>query len=413
MFEHISNDEISTILDELVELLGVREDIPTHVLYDDYGQIDERHCLNEIVKKLCLPVAINIVKVPKYQFGHYGKRFNTTGLANTGANGRGAEGIAAQVMIPGNVPLYGSQRLDGFPITVMLGDGCCDRIFTFVTVMAHELSHVLLETLQFPKRDSELYTDLVPIVMGFGGDVRAGRKASARSLDGTHLCETTFGYLTDQQFNHAMAYTCDIVSKNRRPKVELTCTLEALSNEVLRCERCLDKWHNCLDLLDSRKLVTMEMAHASRMVSFHQPGYTDEWSGITAQAKEAVIYARSHEYRISHYTAITCRDISSKNQELMMMYGELQQIAEHIQCDLNMMERYMGFKHRFKKWLTLNMQGKGGEGRSPSYDMRSPKQGTNRYITTGYQEAWRRAVITLWLVIIVVVVVVILIRNTI
>lgn len=75
--------------------------------------------------------------------------------------------------------------------------------------MAHELSHVLLDSLRHPDRDSELHTDLVPLVLGFRACVRTGRKEvqSTMANDGRLQTQTSiYGYLTDKQFE----YACDI-----------------------------------------------------------------------------------------------------------------------------------------------------------------------------------------------------------
>jgi hypothetical protein len=92
--------------------------------------------------------------------------------------------------------LYGTSGLDKFVIQIRVSENCCESPDAFLAVMAHELSHVLLASLWHPNKNSELHTDLVPLLLGFREIARLGRKIVRTATEGniirTHT--TTYGY---------------------------------------------------------------------------------------------------------------------------------------------------------------------------------------------------------------------------
>ena len=86
--------------------------------------------------------------------------------------------FTAQVHVPGHMPLYGSKELEGLLVKVSVSDNCLENPDTFVAVMAHELSHVLLKSIRHPSRwNDEIFTNIVPVVLGLGRIIKEGRKA--------------------------------------------------------------------------------------------------------------------------------------------------------------------------------------------------------------------------------------------
>ncbi len=167
MYEGLSNDDISNALAELITCFGVKEEMPFHDLVTLLRKKDTGGCVQEIATRLGLPVRISLSYVPKDFRPRTSNRFRTSALARTDWTGRGIEGITAQVSIPQHLPMFGSSGLHGFPIRVRVSENCHAYPDTFVAIMTHELSHVLLASLWSPHKDSELHTDLVPILLGF------------------------------------------------------------------------------------------------------------------------------------------------------------------------------------------------------------------------------------------------------
>jgi hypothetical protein len=155
MGNSIDYDYISNAIDELITLLGIKEDIPFENLYHQVNHGNIKGCIEGIAKYLGLPISVNISYVPKnYQTRNTENRFASTGLSQTNKANKGVAGITAQIDIPTNLPLYGSPALEQFPISVKISEDCKDDAAAFIPIMAHELSHVLLHSLRFREKDN-------------------------------------------------------------------------------------------------------------------------------------------------------------------------------------------------------------------------------------------------------------------
>ena len=154
MFERLTNTDATNALDELIACLGVREEMPYHDLVALLQKKDPEGCVQEIATRLGLPIRISLSYVPKDFRPATANRFRSSALGRTDSTGRGIEGITAQVSIPHDLPMFGSSDLEGFPIRVRVSESCYAHPETFVTMIAHELSHVLLASLWSPHKDS-------------------------------------------------------------------------------------------------------------------------------------------------------------------------------------------------------------------------------------------------------------------
>src|SRR5439155_7935618 len=94
---------------------------------------------------------------------------------------------------------------------------------TAITILAHELSHVLLHSLRHPERESEVFTDLVPLVLGFGEIVERGRTVESVTHEsgGTRTTTTTYGYLSDRDFSFAVGRVRSLLSERAKRKLQL------------------------------------------------------------------------------------------------------------------------------------------------------------------------------------------------
>jgi Zn-dependent peptidase ImmA (M78 family) len=69
-------------------------------------------------------------------------------------------------------------NLNNFPINVWISENCKDKPETFMTIMAHELSHVLLHSLRHKEMDNEIYTDITAILLGFSVVIKKRKKSN-------------------------------------------------------------------------------------------------------------------------------------------------------------------------------------------------------------------------------------------
>ncbi|TAK95322.1 hypothetical protein EPO05_04505 [Patescibacteria group bacterium] len=77
-------------------------------------------------------------------------------------------GSPAVVYLPAYMPLFGTEQFNSLLITMRINRLLLTtRYELFVTAVAHELSHVLLYGLHHPLCESEVATDLLPMLFGF------------------------------------------------------------------------------------------------------------------------------------------------------------------------------------------------------------------------------------------------------
>lgn len=222
----VNQEYISEAICNLFGLVGAKENIYYNSLYTPFNKGKIKECIKEIAQYLGLPIEIILSYVPSNYVPTHSEsqRFTSPSLVATDSNKRGRAGITAEVYIPNNLPLYGSSSLKNFPIKVKISENINEYPDTFMVVMAHELSHIVLYSLQHSKKENEIYTDITAMLLGFNEIISNGRKTvkqhEQRSLlSTTTITETvTYGYLTDSNFNFAHNKIKEIVSQNKSSK---------------------------------------------------------------------------------------------------------------------------------------------------------------------------------------------------
>jgi len=217
----IDNQYVKEVINDLVCLVGIKKDIPYSSLRKLFNRKKIKECIKAIANYLGLPVEINLFYVESY-YSSSNKRdqgFTSQQLSKTDYMGKGIEGITAQVSIPSQLPLYGTASFVNFPINVRISKNITDYPDTFMALMAHELSHILLHSLQCSGQHNEIYTDIVPMLLGFNEIMRLGRKTIKTSYPFTET--TTYGYLSDEQFDFAYDEIKFLYGNFRIKKAEL------------------------------------------------------------------------------------------------------------------------------------------------------------------------------------------------
>jgi hypothetical protein len=102
--------------------------------------------------------------------------------------------VSAFVLRPPNLPLYGTPAFNNFKLLLFIFKWVADQSFeTFVYCIAHELAHIVLDSIRHPLRDNELAADLTAMILGFSDIIKSGRKSG----------NIIHGYLNDRQFTLA------------------------------------------------------------------------------------------------------------------------------------------------------------------------------------------------------------------
>jgi len=239
----ISNEYIKNAINELEKFFGVKEELSSKRLFSLMRSGEIKKSMKMIAQQLDLPIDINIVNVPSdYRTQSSDNQFHSTHLARVSQHGSESEGITAQVSIPGNLPFFGSTALNNYPINVKISKNCTEHPVVFSMVMAHELSHVLLNSLRHAEKDNEFYTDIVAMMLGFQTIFQNGRKITTTKEEHGFISTTirttttTYGYLSDEQFNFARNKINSIFRKNRGRKFFLL-------KEIKKFKKILSKYN--------------------------------------------------------------------------------------------------------------------------------------------------------------------------
>jgi hypothetical protein len=351
VFDNLSTGDISAAIDELVGCLGVKEDRSRWDLLTLLGNKNTQACVQEIATQLGLPIQITLAYVPNDLGPADTRGFRSNSLSRTDWTGHGVDGITAQVCIPSSLPLFGSSALSGYSITVRVSENCFEHGATFIAVMAHELSHVLLRSLYHPQQDSELHTDLVPILLGFGECVREGRRNIHHSTEGgrTTTRTTTYGYLTDEQFEFACKKTAEILQRHTADKTRLVALIKDAQLKLRKAKANLGAFRDYLAYLDRNLTTKIKEQDAHRIVQFHTWNYTSDWEKAIANTEleldSICIFVRT----LNHYTSSTVERLREHKIGLDRASETLDQVMKAIAVDLRVVRSNAGLIFRLRR----------------------------------------------------------------
>jgi hypothetical protein len=353
MFDRLSNDDIAAALNELISCFGVKEDMPSDALIDLLRKKKTEDCVQEIATRLSLPIRISLSYVPKTFRSDNTDGFRSSALSRTDWTGRGIEGITAQVSIPQHLPMFGTSGLQDYLIKVRVSENCHAHPDTFVAIMAHELSHVLLATLMSPHKDSELHTDLVPIILGFRDAIRKGRKTIKSTTIGntTTTHTTTYGYLTDSQFEFACSHVTCIIERHQRDKKHLTEIVKQLQRNLKKAARRLVAFRDYFKQLDKKPSNKMRQKDAQRVVQLHAQDYSRDWDDRISEFRTSQEAAESFVKDLHHYTINAIEGIKTYTQAVELANTKLGEITKAITKDEKILRRYVGIIYRLRRTL--------------------------------------------------------------
>jgi hypothetical protein len=343
MFEKLSRGEVFEAVDMLIDTMGVKETVPFSAFKGYLKKKDKQGCIEKIAILLDLPVCINISVASKDYRQENAKKFTSSSMAQTDEKHHGKESIIAQVMIPQYLPMWGTPGLYGYEIEVLVSENWMERPDTFVTIMAHELSHILLAAIRSPYKDSEFHTDLVPILFGFGEFVRRGRKISYVTTSGnestTHTI--TYGYLSDEIFGQAYTRIKEFLGNARHKKRRLekmTARAEHILNETVRQTVILE---DCFAKISTSQPRKMKTEHARRLVELHGQDFEGELNACFAGAKRKLEDTTTFIQGLGRYTKQAVEELDVKTKLLDGLSKELESKTETIVKDSRIMKKYI------------------------------------------------------------------------
>lgn len=360
MDNEISNEYIDKAINELAKFFGIKEPVLSENIFQKIRSGKVKEGMKLIALQLGLPIDINITNVPNdYRAQNGDNQFHSTHLTKVHQHGSGSEGITAQVSIPGNLPFYGSSALKDYPINVKISDNCTEHPVVFAMIMAHELSHVLLYSLNHSQKENEFYTDLTAIMLGFQNIFQNGRKITETDVEQgfmsttTRTRTTTYGYLNDEQFNFARNKINTILEKNRERKKLLSDKIKRFNKLFSKYKKILYKFKKFLDYLTKNTSSKISGADGKRMTEFFQPGYIDD---LDVPLKDYGIKKENIQNflnDLTHYTDQRVASIESYIKELSSYFEKLNSKLSIIKKDAKMLSKYVGYKYRIKVFFFL------------------------------------------------------------
>lgn len=352
--ENISNDYIEKAIIELVALFGIKENIEYDPLFDLLKKRDISGCIQKIAGHLGLPVKIVLTYVSESDVNAVRRegsaipmgngeeeRFESSDLVKTDAKNLGVQGIAAQVLVPQDIPFYGSARLDNFPIKVRVSRNCVDYPETLISTMAHELSHILLATVGSKEAHNEIYTDLTPMVLGFSDVAHDGRKVVRVTRDQNFMTTTTtthttsYGYLNDSQFDFAYSEIEKILKKNILLKNKLSKEIDRFEKKNTAYLKYLKLLKNIIAQIRSRNIKNSSLSPYLDLAFFN------EANALSQKNSERLEKLKKYYSGPIHYTKRSL-DILNKNiQNTLRFTNDLKDKINQTKKDTKTLIKYL------------------------------------------------------------------------
>ena len=353
MDDRITNDYIMTAINELIGAVGIKEPVSADVLKALLCSGGVQECVKAVGDQLGLSIRVKVINLSSQAADSVRESFHSTKLSRTDAQGHGIEGITAQIRMPSHVPLYGSAAFQQMQVDVLIGGDVARHPRTFLAVMAHELSHVVLHSLGHPERENEVWTDLAAMVQGFADILGAGRKQSEeRWVSGVRKqVETTFGYLTDTQFDFAYARVQAILADMRRTRQN---ALALASTIVGRCAhglRMVQEFQMLLTRLHEQPHKKYRRKDGAVLVRCHEPGYPESLARSLQAAEECASRAYAQCQSVSWHTRISNRLVCEHSASLQAIAADLGPQLDRIAREIRTLTRCAGLVFRLKRWL--------------------------------------------------------------
>lgn len=348
----VDKEYISKAINDLFRLLGVKQNIPYNSAHWPFEQGKIEECIKVVADYLGLPIKVNLAYVPSQYSPTYreSERFVSEALTKTDGKRRGVAGITAQVCIPSYLPLYGTNGLINFPIDIKVSENVKEYPDAFIAVMAHELSHIVLCSLQYSEKDNEIYADVAAMLLGFNEVMEKGRKTMKEYEENTLFSNTTitetvtYGYLTDENFRFVHNRIAKILKQNEETKKRFIKKYKSLQKRVKSLKYNILKFENYMAYLDKKCKTNIKLKDAQKIVSFHKWGYNEEIKTFTGFIEQEL--AEKQKYQsMNHFP---CGLFDNLNKDLETLGSDIREKEKLLHEDLIVLKRNVNFLTRLR-----------------------------------------------------------------
>lgn len=356
--DEVGNDYIEKALGELMPLLGVKEPVDHNKLVALINANKIKEAIKSISSCLGLPVEVKISYVPNGYIPGSNDGFKSTHLVKTDDEGKGISGITAQVEIPRDLPSYGMVTLIDFPIEVRLSSDCANNPDTLISVMAHELSHILLYSMQYSKKENEFYTDLTAMVLGFKEVMRTGRKVTnvekktERISNTTRTTTTThtinYGYLSDNNFDYALKVIDKYLSSQKKSVKGIQKNVLNLEKEFSKSKKTLLLFESYLEFIDKHHSRKINQKDGQRIMAFHDPEYLDKYRELARNTEANLESTSKYIDQLSTYKHSDLERINKSLERNQIDSKELLEQRAVLAQDVKVLSKNISHLHKLK-----------------------------------------------------------------
>lgn len=194
--EEVNNQTIEFYIQKLVAMYGVYPMVNETALRIQFDHGLYAECVLEIMRKMGLQNTVKVICYADYKYP--------------------CPISAARIMLPVPLPKIGTSQFKQLRISVEMRESVKKHFYTFISSIAHELSHIVMHGTNHELQDSEVATDLCMLVFGFSDFVIKGKTFSQWTVLGNQ--NTEVGYLSRPQLDHAVYYLNQLRKDYLKPK---------------------------------------------------------------------------------------------------------------------------------------------------------------------------------------------------
>lgn len=345
----VSKEYIDGAIKELSDVVGIRKPITQQPLVLLLRNGEVKQCIKDMALMIGLPIDISLTSVPQGYSPYSQNRFHSKDLVKTDRSGKGEGGITAQVSIPQYLPLFGSPTMSNYVINVRVSENCCAYPLTFMAVMAHELSHILLEALRYSKKNNEVCIDLTAMMIGFSEIIQTGRKVieETQIADTIHTRTTTYGYLTDDQFFFALKRINYLLKRYKQRKRKLCLSVGSRKIIISKIEGNILRFKKFMAHLDEKQSCKIRKNDSIKIVNFHSPNYLSEMESNLNHAKTVLLGADIYVKNVSLYIPAVLEQIHRHSCDVKAITTDLKAIFRKSNYDVAVLRRNVGMRFAF------------------------------------------------------------------
>lgn len=360
----VDNKYIDGAITHLLTTIGVKEYIDHERLISMIGSKKVKEAIKEIAKYLGLPIEVNLSYVPKGYRPGANDGFQSTHLVKTDWRGRGTGGITAQVSIPGNLPFYGTPGMINFPINVRLSENCAENPATLISIMAHELSHIVLYSLWHKEKENEFYTDLTAMMLGYGDIMRTGRKVvktesstdygfmSSQTTTSTQT--TTYGYLSDDNFNFAHDRIGNILSTYKKAKSKILKKIKEVEKGIKKQKAEERYFKRYLEYVGKNLKQKISPQDGQWISTFHQPDYTAEFETAMRKTEGELKQFSTYVQNLTQYSESRFEEVKKYEAKLKVSTADVNPKYDRVRGAVIILKKYVSTAHRLQSFITVN-----------------------------------------------------------